>query len=108
MPQAHALLQARSGSRPLCANNLRHAAADILPNVMQKFFVAQIQPGAAALHRSYHEMLPPLRDLEATLDAVLPQDYRQWRDTRDGLLSNGADAPRRHVTNIQAVLEPCG
>ncbi len=101
------LLRARAAQGPLCGKNLRHTAADILPNVVEKYFVAGIQPGAAALNRRYHELLPPVRELENTLAAALPEAFEQWRAQRDAVLRAGAQAPRRHVLNIQQLLQPC-
>lgn len=106
--EADRLLQARSERGPLCGPQLRHAAADILPNVVQKFFVTGIQPGAAALHRRYHDLMPPVRALEALLVDVLPPAFTRWRDAREAVLLRGAQAPRRHVERVQALLAPCG
>ena len=104
---ADRLLQARSKRGPLCGPNLRREAADILPNVVEKYFVAQIQPGAAALNRSYHELLPPIRNLEERLASTAPAAFSQWRGERDSVLSEGTEASRRHVAQIQSLLEPC-
>lgn len=108
LAEADSLLAARGNRGPLCGPNLRHDAADILPNVVEKYFVGQIQPGAAALHRSFHALLPPVRELETRLGEVLPDDYLRWRDARDRLLERGSGAPRRHVNNVQVLLQPCG
>ncbi|NND69455.1 MAG: DUF3080 family protein [Halioglobus sp.] len=104
---ADGLLQARHARGPLCGPNLRHSAADILPNVVEKYFVEALQPGAAALHRNYHELLPAVRHLEELLEDTLPDAFTQWRSARNAVLSRGSKAPRQHVEHIQALLAPC-
>jgi hypothetical protein len=108
LDQADRLVNARLERGPLCTPNRRPEAADIVPNVVRKFFIAGIQPRAAELGQRYHALLPPVQALEQQLDAVLPGDYRSWRDERDAALSHMADGPRRHAQRIQALLDSCG
>ena len=108
LAEADALLQARHNRGPLCASNLRHSAADILPNVVAKYFVARIQPGAVALNSAYQALVPPVRELESLLRGALPSAYQGWHADRDALLERGARAPRLHVESIQGMLEDCG
>jgi hypothetical protein len=75
--------------------------------VVQKFFVGEVQPWSAALNQRYHQLLDPIRTLEETLAAVLPPDYRTWRDQRDALLGASRKGPSTHVRRLQALLGPC-
>ena len=102
-----ALLQARRQRGPLCNGLIRPAAATILRNVIEKFFVGEVQPWSAALGRRQHELLPLVAALESALESDLPPAYRQWQDHRDNRLQQWAGAPRHHVGELQAVLEPC-
>lgn len=108
LEQANQLVKVRLDRGPLCAPDRRPEAAEIVPNVVRKFFIAGIQPRAAELGRRYHALLPPVRALERQLDAVLPGDYRSWRDARDAALAHMADSPRHHAQRIQALLASCG
>ncbi|MEE4144377.1 MAG: DUF3080 family protein [Halieaceae bacterium] len=105
---ANHTVEARLERGPLCSPGIRPAAADILPNVIRKYFIAGIQPRAAALNRRLQELMPPVRALEQMLGTALPPPYRQWRDQRDAGLARWADAPRRHVTLLQDLQRPCG
>jgi len=107
LSRADAMLDRRMDRGPLCAGAIRHRAADILPNVVRKFFVGEIQPRAAILNRRRYELLPPIMALETQLDAVLPPPYRQWMDARNRLIANAAAAPRRHVETVQRILAAC-
>lgn len=102
-----ALLQARRQRGPLCSGPIRPAAASTLRNVIEKFFVGEVQPWSAALGRRQHELLPLVAALESALESALPLAYRQWQGHRDSQLQHWAGAPRRHVEALQAVLEPC-
>lgn len=92
---------------PLCAPGFRLPAADILPNVVRRFFIEGIQPRAAQLGRRYHDLLPPISELEQLLASALPPAYRAWQVRRDAALATFAAAPRRHVERLQALMEPC-
>lgn len=107
LAEANSMLDERMAQGPLCAPGIRLAAADILANVVRKYFVTGIQPRAAALNRRYHELLPPLRELEHKLDTDLPLAYQAWRQQRDSTFAELALAPRRHVEMLQAIQQPC-
>lgn len=92
---------------PLCAPGIRHAAADILPVVVEKYFVGAIQAQSAAMQRDSFQLLPPARELETLLREVLPQDYRAWQARRDDTLAWAEGAPRRHVEQLLAIQAPC-
>ena len=100
---ANAVVSRHRAKGPLCAPGRRPAAADILPNVIRKYFVGDIQPRAAALGRRYHQLLPPVNQLESLLDPVLPAAYRDWQQRRDAALAELAAAPRRHVEHLIAI-----
>ena len=104
---ANRMLDQRRARGPLCTANIRPAAADILPNVIGKYFIAGIQPRAASLNRRYHELLPPFVALEDILANALPADYRAWQRARNDQLDNMTQAPRRHVERLKVVLQPC-
>ncbi|MBN7796652.1 DUF3080 family protein [Parahaliea mediterranea] len=105
---ADGLFAARAAEGPLCAPRIRPAAADIVPNVVRKFFVGDIQPWSAAVDRRQYQLLPPIRALETALAGALPDSYQRWRDRRDTLVAGWSAAPRRHVQAVQTLLAPCG
>jgi len=104
---ANRMLELRAARGPLCTQQIRPAAADILPNVVHRFFVDGIQPRAAAVSRRYHELVPAVAELEALLADALTAPYRDWQQRRDALLAASTAAPREHVRHLQAVQEPC-
>jgi len=107
LDRANALLQARAADGPLCRPNYRPANANILPNVISKFFVDGIQARAADLGRRQHQLYAPVRELEQLLQASLPPAYRAWQQRRDAQLRHLSAAPRRHVEWLQRTLRPC-
>ena len=104
---ANGMLARRMARGPLCTPPLRPAAADILDNVIRKFFVAGTQPRAARLNHRYHELLPAITELEQILSDALPPTYRAWQQQRDAELAEWALAPREHVSQLQAIQQPC-
>jgi hypothetical protein len=105
---ADAALARRELRGPLCAPGVRHAAADILPNVVQRFFIEGIQPYSASLAARYHEVVPPVKELESRLAGTLPAPFLAWQAQRDALLDELTAAPRRHVEALKAAMAPCG
>lgn len=104
---ADTLVAQRLRQGPLCTELIRPAAADIVRNVVTKYFVGEVQPRSAALGRRQHELLPPLRSLEQRLDSALPAAFRDWQSRREQALRDWIAAPREHVAQLQTLLEPC-
>jgi hypothetical protein len=75
--------------------------------VVRKYFLAGVQPWSAALEGRRHDLLPPLRHLEALLADTLPAPYVDWQRQRDAQLAAYRGAPRRHVRALQALLGAC-
>lgn len=104
---ANLMLGQRMAQGPLCSAGIRPAAADILPNVVRKVFIGQIQPRAAALGRRRHELVPAIAVLEDLLASALAPHYSAWRGQRQLQLSQLAAAPRQHVEQLKRILAPC-
>ena len=104
---ADLLLQQRMARGPLCAAGIRFAAADILPVVIRKYFIGEIQPQAASMSQRYYDLLPPVSELEKALASTLPADYRSWMQDRNERFDAATSAPRRHVQQLQAIQDPC-
>ena len=82
-------------------------SAEILRNVITRFFIGHVQPWSAAIAQRRHGLLPPLQALESALAGVLPATYRDWQRTRDDNIAVWSAAPRRHVSAVQALLGSC-
>lgn len=104
---ANTLLQAHMTQGPLCSAQTRPAAARIVPNVVQKYFIDDIQPWSASLGRRYYELLPAITALEQLIAPTLPTAYLDWQIARDDQLGTWVKAPARHVQHIKKLLLPC-
>lgn len=104
---ANEVIAARIERGPLCATGIRHRAAEILPNVVRKFFIGELQPRAAALDRSRYQLLPAVTALEARLAPILPDTYSLWMQTRNRLIDTATTAPREHVEALKRIEAPC-
>ena len=104
---ADELLQQRMARGPLCKAGLRPAAAEILPKVVQKYFIGEIQPQSAILGRRYHALIPAIRQLENLLLDTLPAPYLEWQQARMMQLDTFQAAPLRHVEKIKLLQQPC-
>ncbi|TCO77209.1 DUF3080 family protein [Chromatocurvus halotolerans] len=104
---ANAMLREHRDGGGFCQGKLLSPDLDIFKNVVEKFFIRGIQPWSAALSQRLHGLLPPVRQLETQLSAVLPPAYREWRRQRENVLDTVSDAPRQHVQQVQQTLESC-
>ena len=104
---ANAMLLAHRNGGGFCKGTLVSPELDIFKNVVEKFFIRGIQPWSAALGQRLHSLLPPVRQLETQLSAVLPQAYREWQSLREDILDTAGNAPRHHVEQVQQTLEGC-
>ena len=101
---ANAMLRSVDERGGLCKGSLVPAEVDIFKNVVEKFFIRGVQPRAASLGSRGHDLLPPVRSLEAQLETVLPVAYREWRTQRDAALAASRSAPKQHVEQVQDCL----
>jgi hypothetical protein len=104
---ANKVLHESLADGPICTAQFRSAAADILPRVVQKYFIAGVQPWSASLGRRYHELIPAFSLLEKQLEAALPEPYLVWKQERQQIFARLTAAPAEHVALLQRVLKPC-
>lgn len=78
-----------------------------LENVVQKFFVDEVQAWAAQLSQRYYALIPPYQKLEAHFVELESEDYRTWRRERDASMRQALESAKRHVELIQAFLKGC-
>lgn len=107
LESANRLLEQSRARGPLCSPGRRLAAADILPNVIRKYFIGNIQPWSAAVGRRYHQLMPPIVELEQLLTPALPPFYLAWQSEREYQLTTMAQAPRAHVEQLKLIQLPC-
>lgn len=97
----------RLGKGPLCRPGIRPAAADIVTNVVRKYFIDGIQPWSAQLGQRQHQLLPAIQQLEQLTRSAHPASFQRWREHRDQLVQQWTAAPRQHVHAVQQLLESC-
>jgi hypothetical protein len=99
-------LRQRLEADPVCRSVSDERAA-ILDNVVDKYFVATIQPWSVRIQsRAYH--LDKLRELEGLLAVGEPAAFGAWRERRDHLMAEALRAPRKHVETLVPIMRQCG
>jgi len=107
LASANSIVVGRAEEGPLCSAQFRQPAADILQTVVHKYFIGGVQPWSAALGRRHHELLTAIRDLEFELRDALPDNYRDWQQSRDRFIDSTTAAPQEHVSQLKTLLDPC-
>lgn len=104
---ADQMVATRMQKGPLCRPGIRPQSADILRNVVRKYFIGDIQPRAAALGSRQYELLPAIRALEDMLSDTFPTRYDSWRAERYARFAQLVAAPQRHVEQLITIQRPC-
>ena len=104
---ASAVAANRAARRPLCFNQQANQQGRILLNVVQQFFVGDVQVWAAEINRVLYRVMAPHGRLEAALLAVQPAAYRDWVAARDAQLAMIKSGSIEHVAAVEPLLRSC-
>ena len=105
---ASRMAEARHQRHPLCSNGKTSLHGNILSNVVQKFFVGDVQVWLATVNTTRYDLLTPIRALETLLNEANSTAYRDWQKQRDAQLAWLSSAPREHVQAVRPLLASCG
>ncbi len=105
---ADRIMQRRLEGGKLCLSGVPTRRYRNFEGVIRRFFLMGVQPRQAALGRRYYELMAQVRGLERTLEAVLPQGYRDWIAWRDQALDKAVTLPAANVATIKLIAEQCG
>jgi len=103
MESANTLLRRVLDSPVICRKSSSYSDK-VLSNVVQKFFIGDVQVWAAELNRRKFEMLAVLQPLERQLLPYLSEAYQQWISARDDLLQQADQSLRNHVKVLQVLM----
>jgi hypothetical protein len=104
---ADTIVSNRAEQGPLCGEQLRKPEAEILQNVVHKYFIGEVQPWSARVGGRHHELMTALRELETALADALPPGYSRWQDSREQFIAATTASPREHVAELKVLLDPC-
>ncbi len=107
LAQANAILLQRQQQGRLCLQSRELFNREALQNVIQKYFVGEVQAWASELSRRYYQLMEPYLALEQRLESVEPAAYRVWREKRDQQMQAWLRAPAEHVAHLQEFMEQC-
>ena len=77
----------------------RHSSK-IMQNVVQKYFVGEVQQWAADLNRRQYALSEAMADLEGELAPMLSESYARWRKERTAVFQRNKALIQRHVLLI--------
>ena len=107
MARATAMLMDMNETAPLCPFGQETERSRAFDNIVSRFFVGDIQPWLVALRQRKELLLAPVQKLEQPLRDAIPEQYAQWTEGRDQLLSHHTALIREHVNAIQIALSGC-
>lgn len=107
LEQANALIKQKLNT-PLCLQARPTPAARNLQNVVNKFFVPNVQAQAVLLSRRHQQLMPTIHAIESTLSAASPKAYKEWQKERDQVFTQSLAATQEHVGLLQKLYAQCG
>ncbi|WP_231871709.1 DUF3080 family protein [Oleiphilus sp. HI0079] len=97
------LLDSVLASEKLCTARTLYSF-DVLANVVQKFFVGDVQVWAAALSKRQYANSTAIASLEGAFFDLLSNDYLSWMKRRDRLFNETRHAVQQHVEKLKILL----
>ncbi|MAV75813.1 MAG: hypothetical protein CL691_04265 [Cellvibrionales bacterium] len=91
----------------ICPRGQLSEQAEILQNVVSKFWIQGLQRQSAALSRRHFALMPALQALEQQLVEGEPKAYSDWRKQRDTQFEQFLAAPKSHSLRINTVYQEC-
>ena len=85
----------------------RNEKARYFSNVVNKFFIGQVQVYAVQLNQRYNQIMGVYINLEDKLKVGSPKQYDEWKAQRDKQFKEYLIAPKGHVFYIQKLYEQC-
>lgn len=101
------LVQQRQQQKPLCPAGRKTRKAEIVQNVLELFYVAELQPYMSQSDRFGADMLARLKQLEELSDAV-PESWRSWLAQLQQSRMRFQQASRTHVQTMSGLFDSCG
>ncbi len=101
--QLNNVLDSVLASEKICTAS-RPYSEEVLRNVVQKFFVGDVQEWAAALNKRQYANTEALAALETAFIDVLNDEYLDWAKQRDTLFKETRQAVQKHVEKLQTLL----
>ena len=107
LEQTTAMVEQRQQERPLCPTGQKTRKADIVRNVLERFYVGELQPYMSLSDRFGHELLHQLQRIEALMDDT-PVVWTQWLNQLHESRARFQQASRTHVQVMSRLFDSCG
>lgn len=106
LTQASELLESTTRDQ-LCRRGEATETSIVLKTVIQKYFAGEVQGWLSAVNQRHYALLRGVESIESSLNAVLPNEYREWQSAREVTTEYLFSAPRSHVSAIKATQDSC-
>lgn len=90
-----------------CSQGFLKAEPAYIDNVIEKFFVGEVQVWASALSRRYYLLLPAYHSVEESLQDAFPDSYKRWKTARDRAFEQALAESQKHVQALKRLQQGC-
>ena len=94
--------------KPLCFTDNSTEKARYFRNVVNKFFIEQVQAYAVSLNQRYTQLMDVYLELESKLETGSSKQYEKWKAQRDKRFTEYLNSTKEHVQYVQKLYKQCG
>ena len=102
------MVQTRQRDKPLCPAGRKTRKADIVRNVLERFYVGEMQPYMSQSDRFGATLLEHLVDMGTQLEDPLPEEWTLWLEQLQQSRERFQAASRTHVHVMSRLFDSCG
>jgi len=95
-------------ARPLCLIRNPTTKALNLQNVVNRFFIENVQAQSVKLNRRYQQLMPVISRLEIRLLPYANEAFNKWVSLRRAVFDSSLTASKQHVIELQKLYVQCG
>ncbi len=104
---ANTQIKQRLGNKPLCHKGKGEQQFQYANNIVNRYFINNIQKHAAKLSKRQYTLFSAIRRLETSLIHAEPEHYTVWKQQRNAMLIQALDAPKNHTFIIKQLWQQC-
>ena len=94
--------------KPLCFTDNSTEKARYFRNVVNKFFIEQVQVYAVSLNQRYTQLMDVYLELESKLETGSSKQYDKWKVQRDKRFTEYLNSTKEHVQYVKKLYKQCG
>lgn len=102
------MVHTRQREKPLCPTGQKTRKAEIVRNVLERFYIGELQPYMSQSDRFGAILLEHLEKMSEQLGETLPEEWTLWLEQLQQSRARFQEASRTHVQTMSRLFDRCG